>query len=211
MRYLALLLIASITQLAFVPTEVSAVPIANLYNTGLDSVGNYLPTFGLEAHYSIFSSPIGTFTPVAVDNTVYPFPLWVANTPPISRWIGTSAQSSDGPGGNYVYRTSFNLPANANLSTVVITAMWASDDLGQVFVNTLPSGQFSAGHTTLVPLTLTNNFQVGNNDIDFVVNNAFGPTGLRVEGIKGTFSIPEPGSILLVALCMGGVSLRRRL
>jgi hypothetical protein len=169
-----------------------------------------LPTLGTDAHYTVISSPIGLFTPVAIDNTVYPFPLWVANSPPISRWIGTTAQNSDGPGGNYVYRTSFNLPANANLSSVVITAMWASDDLGQVFVNTFPSGQFSAGHTTLVPLTLTNNFQVGNNNIDFVVNNAFGPTGLRIEGIKGNYLVPEPGTCLLGMISLGGLLMSRR-
>ncbi len=206
----SVLLAAATLCLALVTSLASAVPIANLHNTGLDSASNYLPTGGSDAHYSVISSPFGPFTPIAVDDTTFPLPPWVANNPTASRWIGTSFQSSNGPAGTYVYRTSFNLPANADLSSVLITALWASDDPASVNVNTIPSGQFSAGHTVLVPLSLTNNFQVGNNDIDFVVINAGGPTGLRVDGIAGSYNlIPEPASCMLAFIGLGGLFMRR--
>jgi hypothetical protein len=198
MRYLALLLITTMTQLAFVPTKVSAVPIANLYNTGLDAVGNYQPAFAPDGNYTVVSSPLGPFTPVAVDDTVYPFPsFWVANNSPNSRWIGTSAQFSDGPNGNYLYRTTFSLPANA--TSAMISGLWATDDPGlDILINGNSTGQVSAGFSSLVPFSVASGFNVGLNTLDFLVANVGGgPTGLRVDGIKGTYQIPEPASLAM--------------
>jgi hypothetical protein len=211
MRYLALLLIVTITQLVLVPTEVSAVPIANLYNTGLDAVGNYQPAFAPDGNYTVVSSPLGPFTPVAVDDTVYPFPFfWVANNPTASRWIGTTAQNSDGPNGNYLYRTTFTLPANFVSAT--ISGLWATDDPGlDILINGNSTGQLSAGFATLVPFSVTSGFNVGLNTLDFLVANVGGgPTGLRVDAIKGTYQIPEPASLALVFGCSSVWVLGRR-
>lgn len=209
---LQLLTLLVIVGLILSPTLCSAVPIANLYNTGLDGLGNYLPANAPDGNYSVVTSPLGTFTPVAVDDSLYPFPLWVANNPNFSRWIGTSNQSSNGPAGVYTYRTSFNLPANADLNSVVITGLWATDDPGlNILVNSTPNGQTSIGHTALVPFTLTTGFQIGNNDIDFIVQNGPSSTGLRVDSIAGNYNlIPEPGSFLLGTSCLGSLVMRRR-
>jgi hypothetical protein len=211
MHHLKLTILAIALQLGVTSLMAWAVPIANLYNTGLDSIGNYQPTGAPDGNYSVISSPSGPFTPIAVDDTLYPFPFWLANSPPISRWIGTAAQSSDGAIGNYIYRTSIVLPANVNTSSVVITGGWATDDPGiDIEVNALSNAQTSPSFGVLTPFTLTSGFQPGINNIDFIVQNAFGPTGLRIEGIKGNYSVPEPASLLLAVTSIGGMIMRRR-
>ena len=64
----------------------------------------------------------------------------------------------------------------------------------------------------MVSFTLTGaaNFNYGLNTIDFDFVNAGGPTGLRIEGIVGTF-VPEPTSAVtgLIGLAMAGACRRR--
>lgn len=213
MRTFKLLICLLSFQLTLYSLTAWAVPIANLYNTGLDASGNYLPTLGLDGNYTVISSPLGSFTPAAVDDTVYPFPsFWIANNPPFSRWIGTSAQYSDGPNGNYLYRTTFNLPANANLGSVVLTGMWATDDPGlDILINGISTSQVSAGFSSLVGFSVTSGFNVGLNTLDFLVGQVGGgPTGLRVDKIFGSYNVPEPTSAALALLCLGGIVMRRR-
>lgn len=206
---LALLVIA--LHLATTSLSAWAVPIANLYNTGLDASGNYLPTAGLDGNYTVISSPAGSFVPSAVDDTSFPFPIWVANSPLISRWVGTSAQSSNGPAGTYVYRTSFNLPANANLGSVAISGMWGTDDPGlDILINGSSTSQISGGFTVLVPFSITSGFQIGNNDLDFILQNASGPTGLRIDKIVGNYLVPEPASLFLAVMSIGCMLMGRR-
>jgi hypothetical protein len=211
MRYITSLLIAALAILATLQNTVSAIPIANLYNTGLDSVGNYQPAFAPDGNYTVISSPLGPFTPVAVDDTVYPFPaFWVANNSPNSRWIGTSAQFSDGPNGNYLYRTTFNLPANATSAT--ISGLWGTDDPGlDILINGNSTGQLSAGFSSLVPFSVTSGFNVGLNTLDFLVANVGGgPTGLRVDKIAGNYLVPEPASLAMAIGCSSVWVLGRR-
>ena len=150
MRILKLTLLTLILQLVVHPLASWAVPIANLYNTGLDGSGNYLAANANDGNYTVISSPAGAFTPVAVDDTTFPFPLWIANNPTASRWIGPSGQFAPGPFGAYTYRTTFNLPANANLSTAVINGLWATDDPGlDILINGNSTGQTSASFGSL--------------------------------------------------------------
>jgi hypothetical protein len=188
----------------------SAVPISGLYNTGLDSFGNYLATGQPDGNYSVIASPLGPFTPVAVDDTTFPFPPWVPNNPTASRWIGPQTNTL-GPFGFYRYRTSFFLPANA--TNVMLSGLWGTDDPGlNIFINGIPTGQFSLGFTTLVPFSVTSGFIPGaTNNLDFRLLNVVGPTGLRIDKIQGKYDlIPEPLSLNLVA---GGATMllaRRR-
>ena len=112
-----------------ISSTASAATIAPLYNTGVDNAGNALVGAGVpDPHYSLIVQP-GSATAVTVDHTSFPIAPngpWVANNP-FSRWIGPD-QTSQGPPGNYTYRTTFNVPANANLSTVNISGMWDTDD-----------------------------------------------------------------------------------
>lgn len=210
MRLFTLAILALTLQLVGPTTTASAVPISGLRNTGLDGSGNYLAASAPDGNYTVVSSPLGPFTPVATDDTMYPFPFWVSNNPTASRWIGTTAQYSDGPNGPYLYRTTFNLPANA--SNVVISGLWGTDDPGlDILINGSSTGQTSAGFTSLVGFSVTSGFNVGLNTLDFLLaNTGGGPTGLRVDHIRGTYDIPEPASLLLAALSMGGLFMRRR-
>lgn len=210
MRLFTLTILVLTLQFAGQLSSTLAVPIVGLRNTGLDAAGNYLAANALDGNYTVISSPIGSFTPVATDDTLYPFPFWVANNPTASRWIGTSAQSSDGPNGTYIYRTSFNLPANA--TSTVISGLWGTDDPGlDIVINGNSTGQVSAGFTSLVGFSVTSGFVTGLNTLDFVLaNTGGGPTGLRVDRIQGNYNIPEPASLLLAALSVGGLFMRRR-
>jgi hypothetical protein len=104
------------------------------------------------------------------------------------------------------------LPANANLGSVVLTGTWATDDPGlDIFINGNSTGQVSGGFGVLVPFSVTSGFNVGLNTLDFLVGQVGGgPTGLRVDAIRGRYSIPEPASFLLAAISVGGMLMLRR-
>jgi hypothetical protein len=75
----------------------------------------------------------------------------------------------------------------------------------------LSTGQISAGFSTLVPFSITSGFQIGLNTIEFLVQNAGGPTGLRVDKIRGDYSlIPEPATLGLAAAGLGVIATMRR-
>jgi hypothetical protein len=199
---IALLLLSAASQ---------AATISNLYNTGVNGGGFALPANVVDPHYAITVSPSGPLPAKTVIDTSFPFPPWVANNAG-SRWIGPDA-SSQGPAGTYRYRTQFTVPANAILSTVNITGLWGTDDNSlNIFINGNPTGNVSAGFMTLVPFTVSSGFQYGTNNLVFRLNNAGGPTGLRVDNIVGTYQVvPEPiaGALVCVGL-ISGCGLHRR-
>ena len=213
MRYSINIFCATILVVCSTTITASGVPLSGLFNTGLDNFGNYLGTGSPDGNYSVIASPSGSFVPVATDDSIWPLVSgpWVANNPTFSRWISPQTNSY-GPAGNYVYRTTFNLPANANLSTVMIGGLWGTDDLGtDILINGSSTGQISGGFVTLVPFMVTSGFNVGLNTLDFALNNAGGPTGLRVDRFRGKYDlIPEPGTWILAALGLGGLLVRRK-
>src|SRR5438105_12530325 len=90
-------------------TAIIAAPLT-VYNTGVDNSGNAWGSGGVpDIHYGLIVQP-GSAIAQTVTDTAYPFPPWIANNSG-SRWIGPDA-SSQGPPGNYIYRTTFNVPAN---------------------------------------------------------------------------------------------------
>ncbi len=188
-----------------------------IFNTGTDNSNNAWGAANVtDIHYSIVS-PSG-FTAATVDDTQYPFPIWLANNygSPGSQWIGPAAPNANGPVAPFVYRTTFNLPANANLSTVSITGDWATDDGGtDIKINGTSTGQTSAFNNALTPFSVNSGFVLGTNTLDFLLSNTGGgPTGLRVDHIKGTFQVkvPEPATIALCGgiLLVGFATQRRR-
>ncbi len=190
----------------------SAAVITGLFNTGVDNTTTTLVPHGApDPHYTI-TVPAG-FPTVTVDDTVFPFPPWVANNYGLggSRWIGPD-RTSQGPAGPYTYLTTFTLPSNAILSTAMITGLWGTDDLSNdIWLNGVPQGQVSAGFTSLVPFMVSSGFQAGLNVLEFRLNNAGGPTGLRVDKIAGKYQVPEPASVaILLTAAVGCLYATRR-
>jgi MYXO-CTERM domain-containing protein len=202
---LTLSLVGSVTQ---------AATITDLYNTGVDTTisRSTMATGSIDSHYYITTDSVNA---VVVDDTTYPFPAWVANNPGAggSKWVGIQ-QDSYGRTGPFTYRTNFTIPAWADLNSVVISGLWATDDgLSDIRVNTFSTGNATIGHNVLVPFTINSangTFVHGTNTLDFDFTNAGGPTGLRIDGIRGTF-VPEPTSAAtgLIGLAMAGAFRRR--
>ncbi|HEY4233480.1 MAG TPA: hypothetical protein VGM76_08640 [Lacipirellulaceae bacterium] len=188
------------TVICLAPVSRAAI-ISGLFNTGVDPSAALLLTGQPDPHYSLILP--ASSTAVAVDDSAGSIitPLgspWAQNSA-TSRWIGPSVSSS-GAGGNYDYRTTFSLPANAVLSTVNISGSWAVDDIiADVLINGNSTAPITPFYTPLTPFTLPTGFyQTGINTLDFLVGNANigqNPTGLRIEGIKGVYRVvPEPGT-----------------
>jgi hypothetical protein len=194
-----------------------AATITTLFNTGLNVPGTatLVGTGVPDPHYTLISSPSGA-TAVTVNDPGYPIGTWFPNSV-TSRWIGPAGNSID-VGGTYIYRTSFFLPANAIPSTVNISGLWGVDDvMKDLLVNGNSTAPVTPFYTPLTPFTVPTGFFIpgGINNLDFVVLNAnigANPTGLRIEGIKGTYQIPEPSTVYLTVVALGmSAGLFRRL
>jgi PEP-CTERM motif len=139
---------------------------------------------------------------------------WLANNT-TSKWINDNGNGgSNSPFGTYVYRTSFNLPVEADLSTVVVVLRMSQDNtFTSLKLNNANTGfnnpaTFNGWSSSAV---LTTGFQTGANNLDFTFVNASStnnPQGLRVEFLTATFGAPEPGTLALLAL--GSLALLKR-
>jgi hypothetical protein len=191
-----------------------AVPIS-IFNTGTNgSNGSWGSPNVSDIHYTVIAPTV--FTPVTVDDAFYPFPIWLANTygTPGSQWIGPAGPNAVGPVAAFIYRTTFNIPANAILSTASITGDWATDDGGtDIKINGGSTSQTSPFNNSLTPFSVNSGFVIGTNTLDFLLtNNGGGPTGLRIEHIAGSVQvIPEPTTVAFacVGLMIGGCLCRR--
>jgi len=202
---------ATLATLAVGVGTATAIPIP-LFNTGTDPSNTaWGPANVTDIHY-FYTLSQTTGPPVTVDATNWPIfgGPWVPNNAN-SRWIGPD-QTSQGPAGAYTYATQFFLPANTNLASVNVSGMWGTDDPGvDIEINNISTTQTSGGFTTLVPFSITSGFQLGLNTIEFLVQNAGGPTGLRVDRIRGDYSlIPEPGTLALAAAGLAGIAAVQR-
>lgn len=209
-------LLSAILLAALCPLIARSASISNLFNTGVNGAGVAFGSGGIaDPHYSLIASPTAA-TAVTVTDTAYPFPPWFVNNAG-SRWIGPAADGG-GVGGNYVYRTTFTVPANAILSTVNVFGLWGVDDVAtDILINGISTSPPSPSYAPLVPFAVTSGFVFGTNTLDFKITNAFpgivNPTGLRVDRIVGSYqAVPEPATATLAIVALGGsaVILRRR-
>lgn len=197
-----------------------AVPITDLYNTGVDNAGNLLGSSVADSHYSITNPG---FTATTISNSGFPIGTgnWIANNL-TSRWIGTQNVSSDAPNAILMmFQTTFTIGANADLSTVVISGLGAADDSNtDTLVNGISVGGLFGGFGSLQAFNITSNFVIGTNTLDFVILNSIvnttNPLGLRIDRISGTYStvanntnVPEPSVFILFALGLAGFGMRR--
>ena len=180
--------VTSSAVLAFATT----LAIPTVYATGVDDRGVPLPNGSADSHYALVSVPGGTSSVrVATNANGYPIGSWIGDDG-LSAWIGPASDDAlNGPGGQYVYRTTFDL-TGFSAATAALGVRWSTDNDG---VDVLLNGR-SLGVTTsfdqwaygLVSFSVTSGFVDGINSLEFVVNNGGGPTGLRVE-MAGTADV----------------------
>ena len=198
---------------ALFPLMARSASITNLFNTGVDAFGNPLVGTGTaDPHYSLIASPV-PYTAVTVNDPGYPIGTW-ANNSPTSRWIGPDG-TSNGVGGNYIYRTTFTVPPTAILSSVNVFGLWAIDDTAtDIVINGISTSPPSPFYTPLVPFAVTSGFVFGTNTLDFKITNASigtNPTGLRVDRIVGSYqAVPEPASVAVLGIAGIPLLLRRK-
>ncbi|MBD2485309.1 hypothetical protein [Planktothrix sp. FACHB-1365] len=161
--------------------------ITDLYNTGIDPDRNRLGDSLPDPHYQLESFPVGTVTPAVTspDNSLAN--NWVANTA-TSRWIGPNRPSAQGPVGEYIYKTTFTLPIFSE--ALIVGELSADDNVTDILINGVSAGNPTplGSWTTVSQFTISTGFVVGENTIEFKVNNSNGPTGLRIHSITGTYT-----------------------
>jgi len=199
------------------PLSLSAqVTINGLYNTGVDDAGNALTAGATDTHYTVTSDLDSDLTAYAITG----HPNWSADfsAGTDSMWLSPYKDINGGwvssvPNATFTYSLDFDL-SGYDLSSVVISGIWATDNEGiSLFLNGVDMG-YSAGQTSFSnqnpeQFTLSSGFVEGDNTLAFSVFNQTGdtgnPTGLRVEFLSASASaIPEPSTYALV---FGGLAL----
>ena len=186
---------AAKTRLGLEPLEPREVPAArlpiSLFDTGTAANGSLLGDNATDPHYRLIDANTVGLMPGAARTLVadgFPIGPWVGNAAG-SRWIVPAGSDGDGnaAAGTYVYRTTVDL-SRIDPASATLTGQWAADNDAAIYLNGVATG-FTVGAEdfgTLTAFTLTAGFRPGSNDLDFVVHNGGGPTGLRVDGLTGS-------------------------
>jgi hypothetical protein len=215
---------ASLKRIALIGFAIAAIASSSyaapiiIYNTGVSDAGVPLAHGSDELHYTLEVVPGGT-TDVQVLTSSGGFPIgpWLGDNL-TSAWMGPDTFQADGPIGLYTYQTTFDL-TGLNPATAALTGQWSADNTGvSILLNGLPTLNIPApGFGGWTPFSIgpgLASFAAGTNTLQFLVENAGGPTGLRVEFFSATAdpvgpsAVPEPTSMLLFGT--GVVALARR-
>lgn len=214
---------------AFVDVHFGREAITGLFNTGVDGSGvANISDASPDPHYSLTLVPSGSSAAVVAKATDGLPGSWLGDSA-TSAWIGPNNDADDaleGPEGSYRAETTFTLPGNADLSTVAITGMWATDNGGvDIFLNgnsLLASGDLAATEVSsafgsFTPFSIQPDASLlvlGTNTLTFAWINGSGdpnPVGVRVDALTGSFLlVPEPNAVALALLgILGLVTLLR--
>lgn len=179
----------SITSTVARVTVLERVP--GVFSTGVDDTGAVLEDGAVDPHYQLVLNATDPNSQDALvhDSTVFPIVAgpWVANTDR-SKWIAPLVNSAEAAGGDYAYRTTFDL-TGYDPATAVLLGAWATDNLGtDITLNGVSTGlQNGAQFATLTPFTLASGFVAGVNTLEFHLTNTdpgTGYTGLRVDNLR---------------------------
>jgi hypothetical protein len=200
----------------------SAEVINSLYNTGVDASHVSVPdgTVG-DLHYTLTNVPTGASSQTLVRTSVggWPIPPWTPDST-TSTWITPNDNFGFGTqAGNFTYQTSFDL-TGYDPNSVSINGLWSFDDYGiSILLNGLVV-PFSAGLTNVTGFggwdlfNISSGFQAGVNTLEFVVENAGGPGGLRTdfvaEGTRAGEQLPVPLPLGLFTLGLAGLGIVAR-
>jgi len=222
MRFLRILTIATaLTALSVGATHSNAATLTGLFNTGVNGSGVATAPGTLDIHYSVVASPDTPATGPSFSvgpNNVPPIPPWALDTATYN-WtsgpVGPGVQNPT-PNGVYDYQTTFG---STDGGIVTITGTLSADDQvigikinGLAAITTgLPTTD--QGYAALYAFSATGvTALTGTNTLDFLVNNTHTAVeGLLVTQISGStpVGIPEPTSIVMLGLGMGGLGLVR--
>ncbi len=167
-----------------------------LYDTGVNDGGVVMPIGSVDPHYVVYgAAEVAYVCPIVYhpDGSQ----AWV--TPPAgSAWIGPDPTGSTypiDPPGDYFYfiKFSVNLTGFPDPSSVSVLGSWAADIGSHILLNGQETGysKGSFGFTQLDPFALTG-LRAGLNDIEFLVNNEYGPSGLLVSGLTLSVQNADP-------------------
>ena len=200
------------------PASAVTMSIQGLYTTGVNNSGQALTGVSPDPHYTLISQPSGGRVTNPPSTLPPNSPLinnggpWVPDNA-TSRWIGDDSS----PAGEYIYQTSFILPDDVILSTVVLSGQWTSDNAAEIFLNGQPTGNTNPydNFGSFSAFNISSGFLTGTNTLSFVVDNFLipnQPTGLRVGAISGTYeAVPEPFTILGSITALGfGAKMERK-
>src|SRR5580698_6615564 len=159
-------------------------------NTG-SSAGAALPVGTTDPNYALISAPAGV--PLTAIATT-PNGAWTPNTA-TATWISPgSSGGTSWPTGTYDFQTTFTLAAGEDPSTAELSGMWATDNSGCIFLNSVNTGDCTgnADFGSLTAFSITSGFLAGVNTLDFMVlNSAPSPVGVIAE-VSGTVSSGGP-------------------
>lgn len=186
----------AITSVVATVTILERVP--GVFSTGVDAAGAVLADGAVDPHYRLVVNATDPNSQDAIvhDSTIFPIVAgpWVANTDR-SKWIAPLLNSVGAAGGDYVYRTRFDL-TGYDPATAVLLGSWATDNLGtDIRLNGVSSGLVNtAQFGALTAFTLATGFVAGVNTVEFHLTNTdavTGYTGLRVDNLRvGARALP---------------------
>jgi hypothetical protein len=168
-------------------------------STGFDRSGQSVLFDGAEDVAFEVTGPdgsgIGTVQAVTVSDDGFPIPPWYP-TNASSRWIGLPDPDSSGPAGEYRYVLDLILPPGFGPDAVLRGKLAADERISDVLINGAPTGIAVSGAEALSSFPIDAGrglFRDGANTVEFiVVNDAEGPTGLRVDGEVVATTCPAP-------------------
>jgi hypothetical protein len=195
---------------------VHPVEIADLYDTGLSADFSELSPGSDDPHYAVLEGPFGS----GQDVVGCVSPIWVdcVSSDPDSQWLTLPSLPGD-----LTIRTSFTIPPDAELSSVVLRGRFVSQNGARdIQVNGVsiygggPGGftQFDLPPDPWRTLDVRaadhpGAFAHGVNTLDFVVDNGSLVAGLRTDDLH-VEALPEPRSLAALAAGLAVVALLRR-
>lgn len=195
---------------ALLSSAAGAAPILGLYNTGVDDAGVATVGNGPDRHWSLAGGAAYT----GGSNNLFPLGPWLLETSG-SRWLTPTTNAADNVAATtYVYGTTFSL-AGYDAATAKFAGRFAGDnDVIAIMLNGKAISAGASGYRAFTAFdSIGGTFLGGLNTLDFVVANAGGPGGVRVE-VAGDADlaamVPEPSTWALMIIGFGLVGLVRR-